>query len=208
MTAQRVQIQAFIDSALSPAARSAVLADAARSMVRDLITDQRAVPDYVTYVDGRQGADEGAVRGDGSGTILYRFNYLGRAAAFALSFLQSRGPGGKFAQSFYVGVDGRFIPAAGFNPDSVPPTAEVVIGNTQPYSRRVDVQMDGNTVLHFSVPAGMFADCVRAVRRPFGGVIKAKRVYSMRFPGQYMLRRGAKAGQPVHSPAVVLTAVQ
>jgi hypothetical protein len=114
---------------------------------------------------------------------------------------------GNFRASFYVGVDGRFVPAASFNPESVPYDAEIVIGNTQPYSRKIDVQFDGERPLSFSVPAGMFDDCARAVTRQFGRTVIAKRVYSLSFPGQWTLRRGGHRGESVQSPAVVLNPV-
>lgn len=206
MGAFRQQVNAFIDANLSPTARSRILANTARQGVRDLIASGQASPGYDLFVDGHRAQTEDGVRGDGGGVIRYQFNYMGAAAAFALSFLQARSPSrsGEFRQSFYVGVDGRFIPASAFSAQSVPGAAEVVIGNTQPQSRRIDVQFVGSKPLHFSVPAGMFDDAVRAVRARFGGAVTARRIYSLRFPGQYVLRRGATRGQPVQSPALVL----
>jgi len=208
MPALSQTIRAFAAETLSPAARSAMLAEHARQALANVQASGRAGLVYRRIVDGVADAPEEAVRGDGSGRILYRFSYQAEAAAWALAFLKARSPArtGAFRDSFYFGVDGRFVPAGSFNPGSVPLDAEITIGNTEPYSRRIDVQMDGAQVLRFSVPSGLFDDCVRAVRREFGGLVKARRVYSLSFPGQYVLRRGARRGQRVQSPAIVLTA--
>lgn len=211
MTAFRQQIQVFIDANLSPAARSNILADAARTGLAGLISSGRAPPTYQTFVDGkRDDDDESHVRGTGGGTILYQFSAQAEAAAFALGYLRARAPGrsGTFRNSFYLGINGRFVPAAQFDPAQVPSGAEITIGNTRPQSRKIDVQMDGERVLHFSVPAGLFDDCAAAVRRQFGGLVIARRISTLRFPGQYNIARGKNAGSAVDSPAVVLTAVQ
>ncbi|HEY0184125.1 MAG TPA: hypothetical protein VGC09_15055 [Rhodopila sp.] len=209
MTAFREQVNAYIAANLSPAARSKILADVARSGVAALVASGRAPPVYQTFVDGRQGADASTVRGDGGGVILYRFSYQAQAAVFALAFLKARGPSrsGRFRNAFYFGVDGRFVPEAQFNPASVPPGAEITIGNTEPYARKIDVQLEGNRRLHVSVPAGMFDDCVVALRSAFRGVIAVKRVYSLRFPGQYIRRTGVGRGTPTQSPALIISAV-
>lgn len=209
MTAFRQQVQAYIAANLSPAARSRILADTARQGVADLVSSGQASPVYERWVDGVQDADESQVKGDGTGVIHYQFSYQAAAAVFALGFLMGRAPSrsGEFRQSFYFGVDGRFIPATQFNPDSVAWNSQVVIGNTQPYSRKVDVQLEGNRVLHFSVPSGMFDDCATAVAAKYRGVVQVKRVSNMRFPGQYILRDGTRRGNLVDSPAIVINPV-
>jgi hypothetical protein len=211
MSALRQQVTAFVDQNLSPAARSATLARLAVQMRDGLISAGRASPVYRTFVDGREGAPEASVRGAGGGVILYRFSYAAQAALFALGFLRARSPSasGRFRESFYLGINGRFVPAAQFNPDAVSADAEIVIGNTQPYSRRVDVQLVGGHRLHYSVPAGLFDDAARAVRSRFGGAVTAKRVYSIEFPGRYVLKGEGRAksgrGTKVDSPALVIT---
>lgn len=221
-TAFRQQMKVFTDSAFSPAVRSARLASVARGALADLEASGRASPRYRLFVDGQPATTESSVRGDGTGQILYSFSYLAEATTFALDFLQARAPAGSglYRNSFWVGVNGAFVLAAAFNPDSVPPTAEIVIGNTQPYNRKVDVQMNGAKVLHFSVPPGEYADCVTALKRRFGNTLTAKRVYDMNFPGKYTLhhhqtrqsgrRAGAvlrSAGSFGQSPAIVINPI-
>ena len=202
------QLKVFIDRNLSPQAQSAALARAAKSKLNELIGSGRASRDFRRYVDGREGVAEEAVGPAPSGQIVYRFNALAAVATFALSFLVSRSPrqSGRFRQGFYLGVDGKFVPMQQFNPKAVTADVrEIVIGNREPYSRKVDVQLIGTQPIHFSVPAGLFDDGVAAIKRQFGPIVDVKRVYTMQFPGQYVLRRGRRAGKPVHSPALVIT---
>ncbi|CAO3445722.1 hypothetical protein [Azospirillum argentinense] len=222
----RRSLHLFVDRTLSPEAQSRRLAQRARQERDALIADGRASPSYRWWVDGREGVPEELVQPANGGRIVYRFNSLGAVTAFALAFLIERSPPrssapinprtGKTAHyrdGFYVGVGGKFIPAATFNPSAVPPGAEIVIGNTQPYSRKVDVQLVGMEPLMFTVPAGLFDDAAKAVNAQYGDFVKAKRVYSMSFPGQYQLRQEQfrkgrsrkREGKPVESPALIIT---
>ena len=223
----RRQLLLFADRTLSPAAQSRHLAERARRERDALIAAGRASSSYRWWVDGREGAPEETVAPADGGRIVYRFSALGAVAAFALSVLIERSPRrsaapidartGKTAHyrdGFYVGVDGKFIPAAVFEPTAVPPGAEIVIGNTQPHSRKVDVQLVGDRPLRFSVPAGLFDDAAKAVAARYGDVVTVKRIYTMRFPGQYVLRHDQvrangrprrRAGTPVESPALIIT---
>lgn len=199
------QASVFIAAHLSPQAQARALAEAAKRDVAQLIAAGRASPDFTRFVDGRQGAAEETVRA--GGTIAYRFAYAGEVAAFALAFLRQRAPVGQgtYRESFYLGLDGRFVPAAQFNPATMGEVAEIVIGNTQPYSRKVDVQLVGGQALQFSVPAGLFEDAATAIQRRFGRLVTARRRGTMRFPGQYRATEGARAGRLVESPAVIIT---
>lgn len=217
----RRSVDVFLSRALSPEAQSAALARVARAGVADLVASGRAPPRYRTFVDGREGRDESTVRPDG--VIAYVFDRMPEIAAFALAFLRERSPvgggeDGHYRDSFWFGLDGRFVPAERFNPKTMGPVSEVIIGNTRPFNRKVDVQTVGRRTLRFSVPAGLYDDAAAAVRGRFGNSVTAKRVYNMRFPGQYRLqqtqfRTGTRshnvrrwAGTLVESPAIVITA--
>jgi hypothetical protein len=212
MASLRHQITAFVNEHLSPAARSGTLARLAIEMREGLISEGRASKVYKTFVDGREGAPEKSVRGTGGGVILYRFSYAAEAALFAFGFLYARSPNrsGKFRESFYFGVNGRFVSAKQFDPELVPADAEIVIGNTQPYSRRVDVQLVGGHRLRYRTPAGIFDDAARAVKSRVRGAVTAKRVYSIDFPGRYTLRGEGRSksgkGSKVDSPALIISA--
>lgn len=203
----RQQVRLFADRTLSPAARSALLAAEAKRRLADLIESGRASPGYRRFVDGVEGArEEQAQR-----VIVYEFSRTGEAAEYALGFLRGRSPSesGRFRDSFVASVDGsRPIAAASFDPAKVPPGAEVAILNTRPYGRKIDVQVAGGRRLRFSVPEGLYEDAARAVRRRFGNAVSARRVYTLRFPGQYTLRGGKRAGTRVETPALIIRTVE
>lgn len=233
------RLRVFVDRTLSPEAQSRHLAAVARQARDRLIAAGRASPQHRRFVDGVEGAAEEAVRPADGGRIVYRFGILGPVCDFALSYLISRSPArssmplnpatGKTAHyrdGFYFGVTdggrtngGRFVPAAAFDPARLTATVtQVVIGNVLPYSRKVDVQLIGGTSLSFSVAPGLFDDAVKQIRARYGSVVSVKRVWTMDFPGQYVLRRrqvwttGKRAGRTrkrqgtrVESPAIIIT---
>lgn len=218
----RRSVDVFLTRQMSAQQQSAALAEVARRGVAEIVASGRAPDRYRRYVDGIEGAPEDAVKP--AGVIVYRFDYMADVAAFALEFLRERSPKGAahdhtpFRDSFWLGLGGRFIRAQDFNPATMGTLDEIVIGNTQPYTRKVDVQLAGRTRLRFSVPAGLFDDAARAINGRFGNTVQAKRVYSIKFPGQYTLksasgRSGTQShlyrrlgGSPVESPALVITA--
>lgn len=198
-------VDVFISRNLSPQAQSKMLADTAKAGVASLIQSGRAAPLYQRFVDGREGVSEDAVKP--GGVIAYRFEYLAEIVTFALEFLKQRSPrkSGKYRESFYLGLDGKFVPAARFNPATMGSVQECVVGNLAAYSRKIDVQLVGGKRLKFSVPAGLFDDAAKAVRQRFGNMVAVKRVYTMAHPQQYTLKRGKKAGSRVESPALVIS---
>ncbi|PWC89841.1 hypothetical protein TSH100_04175 [Azospirillum sp. TSH100] len=224
------RLDLFIDRTLSPEAQSRRLAEAARTAAGKLIADGRASSSYRRFVDGREGADEDSVAPAPVGKIVYRFNHMGAVATFALSFLKNRSPAasglparpkngkhGAYRDSFWIGVNGRAMPAAAFDADLVPPGAELVVYNINAYSRKVDVQLVGGKSLSYSVPPGIFDDAVKAIRSRYGVLVDVQRVYSMRFSGQYILqqeqrhrtgryagRSRNRRGKPVESPALII----
>lgn len=220
----RQQIKTYTGALTDPGARSARLASVARSALATLQASGRVSKTYTLFVDNRPAASEDSVRGDGTGKILYEFDYVADAVTFALDFLRARAPNrsGKYRASFFVGVNGRFVPADSFSPDSVPPGAEIIVGNSQPYNRKVDVQLNGGNVLHFSAPPHEYDDCATALKQRFGNTMRAERTYDVSFPGKYTLHQaqtrksGPRSGRPIRrrrvgdageSPALVITAI-
>lgn len=225
--AQRVQ--AIIDRTLSPDAQSRMLADAAKKALNDAIQSGRGTDSYRKWVDGHEGAREETVKP--TGTILYRFNRMGAIAQFALSYLINRSPvrssfpispaHGKpvhYRDGLYVAVDGKFILAHQFAPNSVPATAEISIGNVVAYSRKVDIQLIGGKRLSFSTAPFLFDDAVREIKKRFGVLVEVKRVYTLDHPLQYTLRKEQKygpgkrqgrargrIGSRVESPALIIS---
>lgn len=231
MTFLAQKVNAIIDRHLSPQAQSALLAKTAKKVLDNAIKSGRGTTDYRKWVDGHEGAAEETVRP--GGVILYRFNRMGQIAQFALDFLIERspqrssapiygGPKGKwthYRDGFYVAVDGKFILAKDFNPRRVPPTAEIVIGNVNAYSRKLDTGMMGTKKIDFNmVVPGFFDDAVREVKSKYGVIAEVKRVYTIDFPLQYTLQKeqhygvGRRKGRPrgrkgsrVESPALIIS---
>jgi hypothetical protein len=160
-------------------------------------------PQVERFVDGRQGAAEEQVKA--YGVIRYEFVRLGQIVAEALKWLIEHSPKdtGEYRNSFYVGVNGKLIPAANFNAKAVPSDAEIVIGNKAPYHRKIDVQSIGGKKINVSVEPFLMERAAQMIRRRYLDV-DCKRVYTMNFTGQYILKRGKRAGKPVQSPALIL----
>lgn len=218
----RQQLTAYIDGALGPAARSVRLARVARAALAGLQATGRAGNVYRLAVDGRPATSEDSVRGDGTGKILYSFSYITDAVEFALDFLRARAPvkSGLYHESFYIIAGGKFALARDTDLANIPPTGEIIIGNTQPYNRKVDVQRNGAKPLRFSVPPLEYDDCVAALGQRFGNSLRAERHYDVNFPGKWILknhqvrkggrRAGAvirRAGDAGQSPAIILNPI-
>jgi hypothetical protein len=129
-------VKLFISQSLTPQAQSAALASYARADVARLQNERRAPLDYTVFVDGRENAVPESVKPQG--TIIYRFNGLAEAVAFALGFCIARSPfrTGRYRKSWFVLVDGRAW-SADFR--DIPAGSEVYIVNTQPYHRRLEM---------------------------------------------------------------------
>jgi hypothetical protein len=205
MAAFRSTVRVFINNELAPAAQSARLAEAARAGVADLIAAGRASKRYALFVDGHDAMSEDGARA----VISYRFNYIADAALLALKTLQDQAPvaSGGYRESFFVSVNGRLIRADQFTPSAVPYDAEIIIGNTAPFNRKVDVQFSGRVRLRYSNPPNEYENARQAVLAQYRTVVKAVRLYNISFPGQYVLKRGSKAGSYSQSPALSITPV-
>lgn len=208
-------VRVFRDQALSPGALSARLAAVARSTRDDVVARGEAPANWRTFVDGRQGASEDAVRPDGA--ILYRFNYLGLAAAFALAYCAGRSPvaDGDFKAAWIVAVDGGLWRDA---LSAIPPGAQVMVTNPLPYARKIDV---GH--MHMSVPHNIIEDARRAVRQRYpmvkterwlttipaawggGYVLKGRFHRGVRANARAALRSDTRAGAEMTYPTLVIT---
>lgn len=159
-------LRVWADKTIGPAALSANLAKAARHARDDLIRRGDASPTYRTFVDGREGASEETVKPQGA--ILYRFNTLGLATVFALSYCITRSPvqSGAYKRAWFVAVNGARWTA---DLNDIPGDAEVMVTNPLPYARKIDV---GH--MKMSMPPHIVEDARQAVRSKFP-VIKAER---------------------------------
>jgi hypothetical protein len=220
------EVRLFIAQHLDPQASALAFAKEARSQVADMVAAHTIPPRFTQYVDGHEGAAFESVKP--GGTIALSFTYNADILVFALAFLYSRSPTGPmptsgprlyrqpFRESFWVSINGKYIAPGALNLAHVPEgPAELIVGNLQPYARKVDVQRVGNRVLHFNKPAGLYDDAARAVNAQFGNVVTAKRVYNINFPGKYTIKQTQTragthgrvkrwSGTPVESPALII----
>lgn len=195
MSAFRQQITVMVNKQLSDEAQRQRLIEVAKEAITDAVASGKATKNYVRYVDGVEGASEEQARKE----IFYKFGYAAEAAQFALDYLRRRTRGGsnKFANSFWISVDGRYIAPGSFSPRNVPPFAEIVIGNTRPENRKIDVGLVGTKKLSFSIPSGFYDDCASAVNREYSKVVWAVRKYDYNFPAKYHARKTARFQSPV-----------
>lgn len=206
MTTVRRSVALLLDNAIGPAAISARLAQHARTTRDALIAKGEAPPIFETFVDGRQGAREEEVRPEGA--ILYRFNVLGLAAAFALAYARERSPrlSGEYRASWFVIVDGR---PYGGDLAEIPGDATVMVTNHSPYHRKIDTGGQrgiGKGIVEATRQAVRIRWPALMVDRAFveipgGYVLKGRR----RRKGR-RLRASARAGAVMSYPAVLIRA--
>ncbi|GAB5506680.1 MAG: hypothetical protein Rhirs2KO_18430 [Rhizobiaceae bacterium] len=115
------------------AAISRELARFARAELASAIQSGQASPVYERFVNGRLGAAEETVVPPGP--ILYEFSWWSTVIASALDELKRFSPvrSGRYRASFIVLVNG--LLSADF--DAIPASAEVIVTNVQPYTRRI-----------------------------------------------------------------------
>jgi hypothetical protein len=182
------QIDVFINKNLSGAAQSAALARFARADVARRQTQRRVSLEYTIFVDGREGAAPEAVKP--GGVIVYQFSQLKDATAFAFGFLVGRSPvgtdsqsPGRYRKSWVVFVNWRL-----WNGDlaRMPRDAEVMIVNTQPYHRKLEMTRGG-------MKAALTYLCKIAVERKYKS-IRASQVFvelpQGPAPAPYVLKGG------------------
>lgn len=173
---------------MAPEVIAKELARFARSELAGVIAAGEASTIYTKYVNGREGAEEETVRPPGP--IVYDFSYWEPILKFALNFLRERSPvkTGAYQSTHQVMIGSQFIdPAA-----PIAAGEEVVIVNTRPYARKIEVGF-----MQMSVPDGVYNDAMRAVKRQFGRVIRVN-FRMILIPNGYILkgmfRRGYKPG--------------
>jgi hypothetical protein len=136
------------------------------------------------------------------GPIVYSFDWLRDASLYAAAWLKTAAPvkSGRFRRSFVAIADGRELPA-----EQIGFAREVMLVNTQPYARKIQVGAKG-----FESRRGLFDAAARRLRSEFRGLV-AVRVTFVRLDTAYRLRRSAgrrkdrRAGSEVTYPALVLT---
>lgn len=185
------------------------LAAFARASVAELVTSGQATADYERFVNGRAGAPEESV--ELPGPIVYVFTNWRLVVEAALEELERRAPRktGRYSRSFLVVSGGSEVT----DYSTIPPGAEVVILNSQPYTRKLEVGAAGAAgARHFDLARGGF-------NRRFAGAFRAQVQFLNVSPGlrpgmPYILKRGGRsrrkerqAGQAITYPALALRAL-
>lgn len=188
---------------LEPAAISSALAKFARSELQKAIA-AGASPNYDTFVNGRKDAPLESVIPPGP--IVFEFVNWSLVINAAIAELKKFAPrrSGRYAGSFIVLANQKMV--ADYR--SIPSSAEVIIINKQPFTRRIESGGNKTGSWHFD-RAGS------AIARRFKGVFSVKtpflNVGASVVPGvPYILkrsqggRRDRQAGSPITYPAIVL----
>jgi len=172
--------QIVLTRGLDPAQASALIARVARRKLAEVEAQQGRHP-VTRFVDGVRGASEDVVKP--AGVIVYDIALVGDVidAAFALLIqLSPDGPGriGHYRDRHLLFVNGRQTDAMEYESGvvSIPPGAEIVIANLQPYARKIE---KGSSL---QAPDGVYEIAVRQLRQRYGNVATIKFEYRQ-FPG-------------------------
>jgi len=131
-------ILVVVNDNLSPAAQSAALAAFARQTAKDAdALNQKALgylPPRKTFVDSVEGGSEDRVRPRGQ--VVYEYTLLLDVLAFIDQTLIEHSPvkSGRYSRSHELFADGNHVDPEG----EIPPAAEYVFINAQPYARKVE----------------------------------------------------------------------
>jgi len=206
----RRSVSIQISSLVKPADMGRLFATKAREGRDALIAAGRAPAMYETFVDGLAGAVEETVKVPG-GVILYRFNVLGEAAAYAMAFAQGRSPvrAGKYRASWVVLVEGRLW-TAGLR--SIPAGITVAVTNTAPYHRKIDVGGQrgiGQKIVEETRQATQRRFPILQVERQFwsipNGYILKGRHHTRPSVRAHRTRVDRMPGQPLTYPTIVIS---
>ncbi|MFG1349092.1 hypothetical protein [Xanthobacter autotrophicus] len=150
------------------AGQSKVFADFAREAIAEASEQNRAatgtdVP-YETFVDGRRGAPLESVKPDG--TIVAVFDLMDDLFEWIGDMLVQNSPvlTGDYANSHIFFADGVEVSPGAV----VPPAAEYVFLNLQPYARKIERGLSPQA------PDGVYEAVAAMARRRFGGVANIK----------------------------------
>jgi N-methylhydantoinase B/oxoprolinase/acetone carboxylase alpha subunit len=155
---------------LSPAARSATLAEFAREALSDAEDQNKAalgvVPPFDTFVDGSQGKSEDQVQPDG--VIVYTFKLVGDVLSFVDQQLIAHSPvkTGRYARSHVLYADGTET-----DPDNPAAASEYVFLNLQPYARKIEKGLSP------AAPEGVYEGVATLAAGRFGNIAKISFTY-------------------------------
>lgn len=165
-------VKAFIDEMLSPAARSAALAEFAEDQIEEArATNEQALgrdPKYEVTVDGKKAAPLISVRPDG--VIFVEFEYIADVVLWIWQQLYQHSPHktGRYQRSHSIFIDGQEIRVGSELP---PRIDEIVFMNTQPYARKLEL---GSST---QAPDGVYQSVALLARQRFRSLVKVEFTY-------------------------------
>jgi len=178
-------------------------------------------PGVKLEVDGHAAAREEEVKP--FGIIVYRFLRMGQIIPYALKMAREFSPVGEandtrpghpglYRESWFTLVEGRKVDVA-----DIPPEAEVILTNNQPYSRKINTGAKG---FERYVPPGIVEKVRQAVLAKFGNLVEAQIVfldleaaYTLKHDLRHIYRgrrygaprNDARAGMPITYPGVLFS---
>ncbi len=195
-------IELIIANDLSPAARSAHLANFAREKLAEAQAGNQValgrVPPHETIVDQRRGAVVETVKPDG--TIVFEFEMIETALAAIGEMLVLQSPvlSGDYQDSHVLLADGIAITPG----QPIPAASEYVFVNSQPYARKIERGLSPQA------PEGVYHAVAVLASRRFGNLASVK--FSYRTLLTPPASRGAnraerKAESAARQPAIIIT---
>jgi hypothetical protein len=153
-------IRKIFDAAAGPVS---VRAAAYARRRRDAVLAAHGASAFRVTVDGRSGAAEETVSAEG-GIIRYDFDYVAKAARFALAALRRAAPvrRGTYRADHKVLVAGR---ESAVVPDRLPFGTVITLVNALPYARKIE------RGLSKKAPDGVYEVVARQVRSRFGATV-------------------------------------
>jgi hypothetical protein len=194
---------------------------AARAGIAAYLGTQTPRPAVRLEVDGHPATNEDQVKP--FGVITYRFLRMHEVIPFALAKARELSPVGTktdgrpghpglYRESWFILVDGRRV-----EPSAVAPHDEVIITNSQPYSRKINTGAKGFARY---APPGVVEKVRQMVLAKYGAVVDAQIVF-LNLTDAYLLRHDlrhiykgrryggarndARAGMPITYPGLKLT---
>lgn len=169
-------IELMLNEDLSPAAQSQALARFARDQFDQAqATNEQALgqkPRHETFVDGSRTEQLDQVRPDG--TIVFEFEIVLDTLMWIYQTLVQHSPvlAGDYKRSHVLFADGREVDING----QIPPAAEYVFLNTQPYARKIE-GVAGRQPQSKQAPDGVYQVVAAMAQRRFGNTAKIAFTY-------------------------------
>lgn len=195
-------IQVLQAEGMSPAARSALLAEFAEEAIAEAReTNRQALgggnPRYTQTVDGRLGAPLISVRPDG--VIFVEFQLIIDVLIYIHDQLEMHSPvkSGRYKKSHLLFADGREITIRTGRGENIIDADEYVFVNAQPYARKLELGSSTQS------PDGVYEAVATMASSQFGRIAKVKFSYRGLVSGQVM---GGKLGHmsDVRQPSIVV----